>query len=107
MTNFDDVGAFHAKFDLPVSDPEHGTPVFAANLLDRNVTNFRTNFMHEELDEFERAVASRDLAEAGDALVDLTYVAMGTAHFLGLPWQALWADVQRANMSKARAVNAL
>ena len=38
-----------------------------------------------------------------DALIDLTYVAMGTAYMMGLPWQDLWDEVQRANMSKVRA----
>jgi predicted HAD superfamily Cof-like phosphohydrolase len=38
-----------------------------------------------------------------DALIDLVYVAMGTAHLLGLPWEALWNEVQIANMRKVRA----
>jgi len=47
---------------------------------------------------------NQDLAEQADALVDLVYFALGTANMLGLPWQKLWNDVQRANMSKERGV---
>ncbi len=44
----------------------------------------------------------QDLPKIADALVDLVYVALGTAHMHALPWQKLWDDVQRANMSKER-----
>ena len=43
-----------------------------------------------------------EMDEMADALIDLVYVAMGTAVMMGLPWQQLWDDVQRANMSKVR-----
>ena len=46
----------------------------------------------------------QDLPEQADALVDLVYFTIGTANMLGLPWQELWGDVQRANMSKERGV---
>jgi predicted HAD superfamily Cof-like phosphohydrolase len=41
-----------------------------------------------------------------DALVDIVYVAMGTAYMMGLPWQQLWDEVQRSNMDKVRASDA-
>ena len=47
---------------------------------------------------------TQDFPEQADALIDLAYVAMGTGVMLGLPWQPLWDDVQRANMSKVRGV---
>ena len=94
-TNFDDVAAFHERFALP-------RPARPALLPDDQFF-FRDKFMAEELEEFHNAHQHGDLAGAADALIDLVYVAMGTAVMMGLPWQALWAEVQRANMSKVRA----
>src|SRR5690606_15968618 len=65
---------------------------------------FRYEFMYEELCEFQEAHIKGDLAGAADALIDLVVVAMGTAVMMGLPWELLWDDVQRANMSKVRGV---
>jgi predicted HAD superfamily Cof-like phosphohydrolase len=98
LTNFDDVEAFHIKFGVPLA----GAPSF----LDREANEFRVKFMQEELDEFREDYANGDMLKAADALVDLVYVAMGTASMMGLPWQQLWDEVQRANMSKVRASGA-
>lgn len=95
VSNYGDVLAFHDKFDL-------GSPE-GPRLLTAGVRQFRQGFMTEELTEFGDACATGDLAGAADALVDLVYVAMGTAVLMGLPWQPLWDEVQRANMAKARA----
>lgn len=93
--NFSDVVQFHHKFGLDVDvEPRP---------LDPETFDYRKKFMQEELDEFESSFAEGDLAGQADALVDLVYVAMGTAHMMGLPWEALWAEVQAANMRKERA----
>lgn len=42
----------------------------------------------------------QEIDEQADALVDLVYVIKGTATMMGLPWDLLWDDVQRANMAK-------
>lgn len=47
--------------------------------------------------------APQDLPKIADGLVDLVYVALGTAHLHGLNWPELFAEVQRANMTKERA----
>lgn len=99
--NFDDVGAFHERFDLPRSG-EPSPP----HLLSKDVYEYRREFLREELEEFEQAVERGDLPEAFDALLDLAYVVFGTAHLMHLPWQAGWAEVQRANMAKVRAESA-
>lgn len=93
-----DVAAFQAKFDVPMAPK----PAF----LDAAAGTFRIDFMMEELSEFVEAVETRDLEKAADALVDLVYVAHGTALMMGLPWTQLWDEVQRANMAKERAANA-
>jgi len=103
-TNFEDVGDFHRKFDLETSDDDPGPIVISQELID-----FRTKFMQEELDEFIAAISQPsgvDHAGTFDALIDLVYVAMGTAHLFGYPWQEGWDEVQRANMAKLRAATA-
>lgn len=117
---FADVDAFHEKFQLlRFQKPGHLTK---GKLVER------VEFMLEELLEFADAagvdiqvtrdedgewyrhvepglsVQEQDMAGQADALVDLVYVALGTAVMLGLPWDWLWNDVQRANMAKVRGV---
>ena len=103
--NFGDVGDFHEKFGLRRSDVMRlpGREDTTPHMLDGELYDFRRDFMQEELDEFVDGWRDGDLAKMADSLVDLVYVAMGTAHLMGLPWQALWDEVQRANMSKERA----
>lgn len=93
--NFDDVAEFHAKFMVPVSPK----PAF----LDDKAVEFRVKFMTEELTEFVDTHFARDIEGAADALADLVYVAMGTAHMMGIPWQRVWDSVQTANMAKRMA----
>lgn len=64
---------------------------------------FRIKFLEEELQEFKDAYAEGDHAGMFDALLDLVYVAHGTAHLQGYPWVQGWALVQAANMAKVRA----
>lgn len=110
----EDVQAFHRKFDQ--LDP--GRPV---NLTKRKLAE-RFNFMLEELLEGAGAAglalnipirepdelkfvaddAEQEIELQADALVDLVYVAKGTAVMMGLPWQELWDDVQDKNMQKVR-----
>ena len=93
---FRDVRDFHLKFGLLA--PDGLQPV---HLTQRKLGE-RVEFMQEELDEFKKAAETQNLSELADALVDLVYVAKGTAVMLNLPWDVLWAEVQRANMAKVR-----
>lgn len=104
MTNFSDVGDFHRKFDLDTSDN------YGINLggpgprpINDDLMAFRHKFMQEELDEFMEGWHEGDHAKMFDALIDLVYVAMGTAHLNGYPWEQGWLLVQAANMTKVRA----
>jgi predicted HAD superfamily Cof-like phosphohydrolase len=97
-TGFNDVGKFRQKFGLP-----HALNEASPALLTEEKFRFRYYFLHEEMLELYHAQEIKDLAKVADALVDLVYVAYGTAHLMGLPWEELWAEVQRANMSKVRA----
>jgi predicted HAD superfamily Cof-like phosphohydrolase len=101
-SNFDDVGNFNEKFGL---DNVTHYPIGPRDVPDE-VIKYRIKFMEEELDEFVFGYDERDHAQMADALVDLAYVVFGTAHMLGYPWQELWNEVQRANMTKVRAASA-
>jgi phosphoribosyl-ATP pyrophosphohydrolase len=112
VSNFTDVGRFHRKFRVEHLDD--GPP----RALDVELLRFRIKFMLEELIEYCEAVGitlkcelspdveawgkEQDLPKAFDALIDLVYVAMGTAHVHRFPWHEGWNEVQRANMGKER-----
>ena len=66
------------------------------------LVNFRTSFLLEELTEYTQAITKKDTAAALDALVDIVYIALGTAWLFNLPFEKAWQEVQRANMSKVR-----
>lgn len=93
-SNFDDVKSFHARFGIDYSGPPRQLP---------SEWDWRRKFLDEELAEYDEAVKSGDLAKQFDALLDLVYVAMGTAVLQGFPWHGGWAEVQRANMAKRKA----
>lgn len=110
-SNFADVGNFHEKFGLSYVRPTGSNlaglrkPAPTGAEDNKELMQFRLDFLHEEMEEFELGLNEGDIAQMADALVDLTYVAMGTAHLLGLPWQDLWDEVQRANITKERAMS--
>jgi predicted HAD superfamily Cof-like phosphohydrolase len=108
MSNFDDVGSFHKKFGLPFSPPtdsiaddERRKPQW----LNVETQTYRVRFIQEELDELENAYIDQDFEQVADALVDIVYVAMGTAHMHNLPWEELWTEVQQTNLAKQRALS--
>lgn len=101
QTGFQDVRDFHDKFQVPMASKP--------TLLDDDTYNFRLGFMQEELREYVSSHHDNDLATAFDSLIDLVYVAYGTAQMMGCTpamWDEMWAAVQRANMSKVRATSA-
>ena len=72
-------------------------------LLDNETMVNRYNHMFEELSEFAQSNNMSDLHGCVDALVDLVYVALGTASMLGLNedhWQDCFDRVHEANMQK-------
>lgn len=101
MSDFGDVGDFHRKFDLLTTSKER-----RPTLISKELQEFRVKFLEEELAELKEGYELEDLPKIADALVDLVYVALGTAHLHGLPWASLFAEVQRANMQKVRATRA-
>jgi predicted HAD superfamily Cof-like phosphohydrolase len=113
-----DIEAFHQKFGLEYT----GKP----RILEPELFSFRRKFIQEEVDEYEReqtglieALTSDDgqpdhrrialgLHEQLDALVDMVYVALGTAYLqFGVSvFHEAWRRVQEANMKKVRAEKA-
>jgi len=111
-----DIAAFHKKFKLDYDGPPRILPL--------TMHRFRCKFLDEELreyvtsgekaqDELTRAPLYRDYAELArlrekmlDALVDLVYVDLGTAHLHGFNFEEAWRRVHEANMKKKRAKHA-
>lgn len=89
---YDKVLEFRTKLALPVSN----TPA----ILRPEDSSFYVRFMMEEISEFMRAHERRDLVDAADAIGDLIYVAMGCAHHMGLPFEAIFTAIHESNMQK-------
>jgi len=92
-----DVADFH---DLILQD----APAEAPSLISLEYCVERARFLAEELDEFMVGVGESDMVKIADALADIVYVALGTAHKMGLPFEEIWAAVQIANMQKQRGI---
>lgn len=100
MSMEDDVLAFGQKYGI-VPTPVPDMP----RVLSHDVAMFRSEFLLEETVEFMNATMRGDVALALDSLIDLVYVALGTAHMMGVTngrWRLNWDEVQRANMEKVR-----
>lgn len=89
------ISVFHQKFGL--DKPE--TP----GDLDHDTFRFRVGFMNEELSEYMLAWENNDIEGMLDALVDLTYVVLGTAYMHGFDFNEAFKRVHEANLKKIRA----
>lgn len=113
MSDFADVGAFHARFDLPA----YGGPPTESDPASRDA---RLRFILAEVRELAETYgyrlsyeltpdAPRDevyLPHVARELVDVAYVTLGTAHFHRLPWARVFRSVHRANLRKVRGPHA-
>lgn len=102
MNYFDDVSDFHQKMGLPVSAESVISSQVSQPpaILKESDFQFRLAFLYEELRELIEGQTNQNLAQVSDALVDIVYVALGTAHYAGIPFNALWEEVHRSNMTK-------
>jgi predicted HAD superfamily Cof-like phosphohydrolase len=91
-----DIDRFHKRFGFKKNN-NIGIPDNA------ELVNFRTSFLMEELAEYTNAIVKKDTAKALDALVDIVYVALGTAWLFNLPFDKAWKEIQAANMKKVRS----
>lgn len=92
-----DVAAFQEKFGFK--------PRALGARPSKKLLAFRLKFILEEVEELADALKRDDLAGVLDALIDLVYVAIGTAWLLNLPFNSGWRLVQAANMTKVRATD--
>ena len=94
-----DFAAKAARFNAEIV----GYPIPAQpELMSEDRAGFRADFMQEELDEFRKAQKAGDLDGAVDAIIDLTYVAMGALNEMGVAAQPTFDEVHNANMRKKR-----
>ena len=63
---------------------------------------FKLGHLREELDELERGRWRGDLEEQADALIDISYVALGALLEMGLAPGAAFTEVHEANMRRVR-----
>jgi predicted HAD superfamily Cof-like phosphohydrolase len=95
MSQWQDIKDFHEKFGLVYDGPARSLP--------EDLASFRLNFMIEETDEY---ILAEKRADQLDALVDLVYVAMGTAYLHGFDFDEAWKRVHTSNMGKVRGASA-
>lgn len=96
MTPFEQVAEFAAAFGVRTRPVPSSAGLGAAD----EELALRRRLLDEEVGEFADAVAERNLTAVADALADIVYVACGTAGLLGIPFDEVFAEVHRANMSK-------
>ena len=89
-----DIFEFHEKFGIAYYGPPRELPP--------DLFEFRVKFMSEEVEEYAEAAYEGNKAKMFDALVDLIYVALGTAHLHGFQFDEAWSRVHAANMTKVK-----
>lgn len=77
-------------------------PQSAPSLVDPDYCLERIRFLSEELTELTDSAMVGDIVGVADALADLVYVALGTAHMMAMPFDEIWRAVHEANMRKVR-----
>lgn len=90
---FQDLIDFHRACDVPAYSMPAIPPADRVQL--------RRDLLREEYEELERAVEAEDLVEIADGLVDMIYVATGTALEYGIDLPAVWDEIHASNMRKA------
>jgi predicted HAD superfamily Cof-like phosphohydrolase len=91
MSKTDDVEEFHYAFGVPIGN---------STLDDPARLDLRHDLIEEEFGELSDAMDAKDSVAILDALVDLTYVAIGFAVELGYDFDEAWERVHESNMAK-------
>ena len=92
MSNFNDVKTFMHAFGQEVK--------IKAKFPNEKIIKLRYELIREELEEFKRAMETKNLKEIADALTDILYVTYGAGHAYGIDLDKCFSEVQRSNMSK-------
>ena len=85
---FELIKEFHKKFNLQ-SNPNN-----------KELQEDRIKHLTEELNEYIKAVKSNDRIEQLDALIDLIYIALGTANYENFKFDDAFKEVHSCNMKK-------
>ena len=64
------------------------------------VRDLRIALLAEEVRELTDAAMAGDITGIADAVADIAYVVIGTAVTYGVPFDAVFAEVHRSNMTK-------
>ena len=64
------------------------------------VRDLRAKLLIEEVRELYDAAMAGDIVGIADGVADVVYVAVGTAVTYGIPFDAVFAEVHRSNMTK-------
>jgi predicted HAD superfamily Cof-like phosphohydrolase len=92
------IAEFHEKFGLAYNEGPRQLPT--------ELKEFRIKFLLEELTEYVSASFNENKAEQLDALIDIVYIALGTAYLQGFDFAEGFKRVHEANMKKVRATEA-
>lgn len=83
---------FHTKCSIPVAS--------APGLPSQDRRELRRRLISEEHNEYLEAEDEDDIVAIADALGDLVYVILGTALEYGIPFDAVFAEIHRSNLTK-------
>ena len=91
--NYEDMlREFHVAYGLP------------NNIMVRRPTQsqskLRQDLLVEEMIEYLQAEREHKIVDIADALADIVYIAIGTAVAYGIPFDEVFKEVHRSNMSK-------
>jgi predicted HAD superfamily Cof-like phosphohydrolase len=84
---------FHAAAGLPLPDRPTSTPELGSQ-------TGRAQIVAEELRELAAAIEAGDIVEIADGAADVVYGVIGTAVTYGIPFDRVFAEVHRSNMTK-------
>ena len=98
MNNYEKVLDFQKKV-LKNTIPARGIQTVDADFEERTI-----KYIDEEVAELKAAFNDKNQAEIADALIDLTYFAMGACAQMGLPFNKAFDDVHKANMTKKKGI---
>jgi predicted HAD superfamily Cof-like phosphohydrolase len=96
MSYFKDVANWHEVMEQPYNGPPRGR-------LGGDQDVFRQKFLQEEVDEGATALEQGKFADHLDSLVDVVFVALGTAYLHGYDFDKAWDRVLHANHQKVPA----
>lgn len=86
---------FHSAGGLPLPDAPTAHPVLGTQ-------TGRAAIVAEELRELADAIEAGDIIEIADACADVVYGVVGTAVTYGIPFDRVFREVHRSNMTKVR-----